>query len=165
MYPEYIVKADRYQDFKRIDDISGSWCYGTLGCLIGQIPLLTPSSLFERSFRLFSMWPQLFQNSQIMCHGLSGLLYYSVFLQLQWTSIDAERESSLEQFEFEILNNLALRASTGKQDLPFWDFRNNEYNYDFGLLTGTLGVHLSLNAVLAHRRMSQDWIFGYPVLG
>ena len=138
-----------------------AWCYGTPG--VAYVMLKTAEALNDKYLKTISVSSMLnslkYQNGAIsptFCHGYAGLLYLSNKFY---------KETKIESFN-------SYQRNLVSKILPFYDqryafgFKNIDIvngkkcqTDDFGLLSGTIGIMLSLFAVYYGRRTPWDVAF------
>lgn len=139
--------------------INGSWCYGVPGIIPNLINYAIKKNDNEKYDTCIDLHNQLLSSkyedlinteSDILCHGKAGLLYYSIYME------------SKHQIDSSLLNEKMIKQLNVKfQSDKFTDTPDREGDppvVNYGLLNGKIGVYLALLSVNSKQRFKDDWI-------
>lgn len=138
-----------------------AWCYGTPG--VAYVMLKTAEALNDDHLKTISVDAMLnslkHQSGDIpptFCHGYAGLLYLSNRFYKD-TKIESFRDYQ-KSFIRKILSSYDQRHAFGFKNIDIVNGKKCQTD-DFGLLSGTIGIMLSLLAVYYGRKTPWDVAF------
>ncbi|MGY3751073.1 lanthionine synthetase LanC family protein [Vagococcus acidifermentans] len=155
LFPQIISDDLANQDCK-----NGSWCYGNIGVtlVLSYFPEFLPSKINIENISLDFLelamsTTTINKDSKILCHGTSGLLYYSLYSYKKTNNIKFYNAANY------FYNEISVYTLEEFTDTPLDIDKGPQLK--IGLLDGVAGSLLALNSFETNRRFQNDWVLGY----